>query len=194
MLLKIRPILAFLALAGWITAASAMDPVVRLLWSILQDRLMNAAVQQATAPSVPAPLPDPGFGFRANPQMQLRELKALIHENFTYLPSGQREEIYAGLERIVTDPKHVASRSFMIEQFTQTAKAMGEAHRRLSNLSDAEKRRVAAEIRQAYERSGAGEREELLKLVQSRQLPLPTDLNRMVLDQLGGAAPEPAVP
>lgn len=188
MLLKTRQILAFLALAGWITAASAVDPVARLLWSILQDRLMDAAIQQVTAPPAPRP------SLPANPQLQLRELKALIHENFTYLSSGQRQEIYADLERIVTDPKHIASRSFMIEQFTHTARAMGEAHRQLSNLSDAEKRRVAVEIRQAYERSGASEREDLLKLVQSHQLPLPADLNRMVLDQLGSAASGPAVP
>lgn len=181
---KIRQILAFLLLAGWLAEAAAVEPVVGLIWSLIQDRLMNAAVQSASAPpAVPSIVPDA----RALGIIDPKELKALVNDNFAYLTSAQREEIYQGLERIMTDPKHAASRGFMLERFTETAKAVGEAHRQLSNLSYSQKRRVASEIRLAYEQSSAPLREELLHMVQSHQLPLPSDLNQMVLDELGRA-------
>lgn len=183
MRLPIRQGLFFLVLAGWLTGAAAMEPVVGLLWSLVQDRLLSAAAAYAERSAQ-----DPGFVSRPSGELQLREVKNVIDENFSYLSPGQRDEIYADLARVVTDPKHAASRDFMIEQFTQTAQAMGEAHRRLNNLSHAEKQRVASDIRLAYERSPARERDELLKLVRSHQLPLPGDLNQMVLDELDHGA------
>lgn len=179
---KIRQILGFVLLTGWLTEAAAIDPVVGLIWSLVQDRLLNAAAQAAgSPPAAPVMAPDA----RALGIVDPRELKALVNDNFAYLTSAQREEIYQGLEKIVTDPKHVAIRGIVVERFTETAKAVGEAHRRLSILSYSEKRRVASEIRLAYERSSPPMRDELLQMVQSHQLPLPGDLNRMVLDELG---------
>ncbi|MBI2311817.1 MAG: hypothetical protein HYU77_04850 [Betaproteobacteria bacterium] len=182
---RFRQIFGFFLLAGWLTEAAAIDPVVGLIWSLVQDRLLNAAAQAASAPPAAQIIaPDA----RALGIVDPRELKALVNDNFAYLTSSQRDEIYQGLEKIMTDPKHVAIRGVVLERFTETAKAVGEAHRRLSNLTHSEKRRVAAEIRLAYERSSAPMREELLQMVQSHQLPLPSDLNRMVLDELGRGA------
>ncbi|HTL26065.1 MAG TPA: hypothetical protein VL280_05575, partial [Burkholderiales bacterium] len=83
------------------------------------------------------------------------------------------------------DPKNAAVRASMIEYFAERAVAMRIAQDRLASLSGAEKSRLAAEFRQQVAELSPEETAQLAELLRRQVLPVPRDLNDMLLGELG---------
>lgn len=185
-----RPAAALL-LAAWIPSAFAIDPIILFLLRSMRDRVAWTAVkglyeraqtqeeQQAAAlrtlPALPGTLP---------PDEEYRRLRVLIDESFLYLSSEQRDEVYKALVSLLSDPKNASMRAEAIADFRRTAMAVRQTYLRLDGLRDAEKKRIASQLGEALAQATPDEREQIEQLLRGRQLPVPPDLNAMLLAQV----------
>lgn len=181
---RIQKPMLFALLLGLATPAPAADPVLMLLLGVAREMIFKAARERLTAPReaepLPAPTAYPGTG------VEPTHVRRLIDEGFGYLSSGQREEIYESLHSTLMDPKNAAVRGWMIKHFEERAVAMREAQDRLANLSQPEKSRLAAEFGRQVAELPAEETAQLAELLRRQVLPVPPDLNDMLLAELAG--------
>lgn len=179
--------------------AHAVEPLTLYLLKMLRDQMVSSAVESAVngAQQPPQPVPEAKSlgGVYGISEQQLREL---IDTGFAHLSAAQRAEIYASLTQMLADPKNAAARPLIIEELALKASAVRGALERLSSLSPAEKRAIAADAREEYERMNADERGAMLRMLQSRVAPIPRDLNDLILAEFSGvqavAAAEPPAP
>jgi hypothetical protein len=174
-----RAVLLALLLAVAAPAAAA-DPIVMLLLGIAREMVFNAVRERMMAPSEPEPPPSLYPGTTVEPT----QLRRLIDEGFSYLSSGQREEVFDSLHASLMDPKNAGVRASMIEYFADRAMAMRAAQDRLASLSGSEKSRLADEFRQQVADLSPEETAQLAELLRRQVLPVPRDLNDMLLAQL----------
>ena len=162
--------------------ATAADPIVMLLLGIAREMAFNAIRERLMAPRDPDPPPAPTVypGTTVEPA----HVRKLIDEGFGYLSRGQREEVFESLHASLLDPKNAAVRASTIEYFADRAIAMRMAQDRLSSLSTQEKSRLAAEFRQQVADLSREETAQLAELLRRQVLPVPRDLNNMLLAEL----------
>jgi hypothetical protein len=183
-------------LAVWSSAAVAADPLTLILLRILRDQIITAAAEAAYE-SMQKPKPQPGpIVFPAHPyDLDDAKLRTLIEEGFVHLTSAQRDEVFASVKRILADPKNAPIRFHIIEELALKASAVRQAHEELNNLSDVRKRAIAAEAREEYLRLKPDERQQMLAVLQSGVMPIPRDLNDMILAEFRSVpAAEAAAP
>jgi len=179
---------AFLFLAAfwslWPTLASA-DPLVLFLITAAKQIATAAAMATAKAAYNAAPQapPAPATHYPGT-AVEPETLKRVIDESFIYLSSSQRREIFESLNAKLLDPKTGPNRAAMIEYFLDRALAVRAAQIQLARLSAADKRRLADQFRQETAGLPDGDRKQLLALLEQQLLPVPADLNRMLLAQL----------
>ena len=94
---------------------------------------------------------------------------------------SQRREIFESLHAALADPKNAAVRAPMIEYFATRALTVREAQRRLSQLSTREKERLAGEFGREIASLSAAEQAQLGELLRKGLLPVPSDLNQLLL-------------
>jgi hypothetical protein len=142
-----------------------------------------------------APKPPAGpIVFPAHPyDLDDGKLRTLIQEGFLHLTPAQRDEVFASVKRILADPKNAPMRFHIIEELALKASAVRQAHEQLNNLSDARKRLIATEAREEYTRLSPEERQQMLAVLQSGVMPIPRDLNDMILAEFR-SAPAPIAP
>lgn len=183
-----------LVLAIWSSVAVAADPLTLILLRLLRDQIITAAAraayesaqQAASAPPAPAvPLPHPY-------DLDDRKLRVLIDEGFVHLTTAQRDEVFAGVKRILDDPKNSVIRLQIIEELALKASAVRQAHEQLNNLPDERKRAIVNEAREAYVALPAEEREHMIAVLASGVAPIPRDLNEMMLAEFRSVAAQPA--
>ena len=174
-----RAVLVSLLLA-FAAPASAADPIVMLLLGIAREMAFNAVRERLMAPPEPEAPPVLYPGTTVEPA----QLRRLIDEGFSYLSRGQREEVFESLHASLMDPKNAGVRASMIEYFADRAMAMRMAQDRLASLSGAEKSRLAAEFREQTAELSPEETAQLAELLRRHVLPVPRDLNDMLLAQL----------
>ena len=150
--------------------------------SAIESAVNNAALPQP--PSVPRAL----TGVYGVSEAQLR---GLIDAGFVHLTASQRADIYASLMRMMADPKNALARPLIIEELVQHASAVRSAHERLAVLSFSEKRAIAVDARSEYERLPA---QDLDQLMQLRVVPIPRDLNDLILAEFAAAGAGAAPP
>jgi hypothetical protein len=177
-------------LASWFVTAAAADPLVLFLLRMIRDQAISSALEAAVSaarepakPRVPEPPRSPPA-----PVPEGAWLKGLIDESFLHLGAREREEVHASLMRILSDPRNADERSTILAEFTRQAVAMRDAHRQLSRLSEAEMRAVAAEARREYERLPAGQRQQLLDVLQRGVPGMPRALNDLMLAEFSSVA------
>jgi hypothetical protein len=191
MLHQLRVLVMTIVLA-WPTAAVAMDPVTLLLLRMLRDKIVlalaDAAVEAAlkareeglrAAPVAPPGVPPAGL---AEPE----RIRFLIDRNFTYLAAPEREQVYQALISALNDPANAATRWQMLEEFSRTAIAVGEAQRILESLSRSQKQQIATAAGEAFVQLPADQQQELINLLRAGQAPIPQDFNAMLLREMGG--------
>jgi hypothetical protein len=189
MTLRARRTLAVLLFAGWVPSAAALDPLtsfaISFVWNVISNNFIEPHVSSyleqqyralGTARRNTLP-PAPALDDRAH-------LRRLIDEGFPNLSSAQRDEVQAALDRIVDDPAHSNERYLILMQFTARAEASREAHRRFAALSGAEKREMVSQIRERYDSLPPTQREHMLATLRAGQMPLPRDLNELILAEL----------
>lgn len=159
--------------------ALAVDPVLMFLLSAAREMIFKAAREHAAAEPPATVATYPGT------VVQPADLKRLIDESFTYLSQGQRQEIFDSLHAALMDPKNAAVRASMIEYFAQRAIAVREAQDRLTKLSQQEKALLAADFRKQVAALPDEEAAQIVDLLRRNLLPVPSDLNEMLLAAIG---------
>jgi hypothetical protein len=174
-----------LLLALWPSIAFAIDPLTLFLLRMLRDQIissgMESAIDGAKRNEPPSILMIP----RAPYDLDDQELRALIDEGFVHLSSAQRSEVYAGVKRILSNPENAAMRPYLVQELAVKASAVRQAHEQLAKLSQAQKAALAAEARAEYEKLPPDERQQMFQVLQSGVVPLPRDLNDMILAEFG---------
>jgi hypothetical protein len=173
-----KGVLFTLLYAGVVTPAVA-DPILMFLLGIARDVIEAQAAKPRGAPT-PEFVPDMALvypGTRVEPD----QLRRLIDESFVYLSDAQRKEIFGSLHDALMDPKNAPVRHSMILYFAEKARTVRAAQEQLSQLSSSEKERLAAEFRKEITTFTAEEQSQLGELLRNGLLPIPSDLNQMLL-------------
>jgi hypothetical protein len=178
------------------SAAFAADPLTLILLRILRDQIITAAAEAAYERLQEPERPAGPIVFPAHPyDLDDARLRTLIEEGFVHLSSAQRDEVFASVKRILADPRNAPMRFHIIEELALKASAVRQAHEQLNTLSDVRKRALATEAREEYRKLAPEERQQMLAVLQSGVMPIPRDLNDMILTEFRSVpAPETVTP
>ena len=182
MIRRTQKAIVFSLLLGLSAPAFAVDPVVMFLLGIAREMIFNAVRERLMAPDEPEPPPALYPGTTVEPA----QVRKLIDEGFSYLSRGQRDEVFESLNASLMDPKNAAVRASTIEYFAERAAVMRAAQERLASLSQQEKSQIAAEFRTQIAELPAEETAQIAELLRREVLPVPRDLNEMLLAELSG--------
>jgi hypothetical protein len=178
-------VLFTLLFAGVVTPAAA-DPILMFLLGVARDMVLNHAQNRDNYPRVPEqPMPDftrvyPGTSVEPD------VLRRLIDDSFLYLSSEQRREIFDSLNAALLNPKNAAVRGTMIEYFAEKALLIRGAQLQLAKMPYSEKQRMAVEFKAEIASLNQEDREQLGQLLRSGLLPVPSDLNQLLLAAFDG--------
>jgi hypothetical protein len=175
-----RGVLFTLLFAGAVTPAAA-DPILLFLIGIAREMAVShigkSLVAGARAPEIGPDMARVYPGTSVEPDY----LRRLIDDSFLYLGDAQRKEIFDSLHEALSNPKNAAVRGAMIQYFAEKALTVRAAQVKLSQLSWREKEILADDFRKEITALSAEERTELGELLRGGLLPVPTDLNQLLL-------------
>jgi len=180
-----KGVLFTLLFAGVVTPAAA-DPLLMFLLGVARDMVISHSQTRDSRPAVPEqPMPDftrvyPGTS--VEPEV----LQRLIDDSFLYLSSSQRREIFDSLNAALLNPRNAAVRSSMIEYFAEKALLIRAAQLQLAKMPYSEKQRMAAEFKAEIASLNDEDRDQLGQLLRSGLLPVPSDLNQLLLAAFDG--------
>lgn len=179
-----RGVLFTLLFAGVATPAAA-DPILLLLLGIARDMVIDHANRPRS--NTPEPVPMPDFS-RVYPGTSVEPdvLRRLIDDSFLYLNDKQRQEIFEQLNAALLNPKNAAVRGTMIEYFAEKALTVRAAQLQLAKMPYSEKQRMAAEFKAEIATLSAEDRDQLGEVLRSGLLPVPGDLNQLLLAAFDG--------
>jgi hypothetical protein len=186
----IRTAVFGLVLAAHSTAALAADPLVLFLLRMIRDQVISSAIQSGVEASQKPRKPQVATAPRPGPQAPTEGqwLKGLIDDSFVHLGSQQREELYASLMKMLSDPKNEPIRAEIISEFTRQAIAMRDAHRQLSRLSESDMKVIAAEARTEFERLAPDQRQQLMQALQHGVPGMPRALHDLMLAEFASVS------
>ncbi|MPZ46378.1 MAG: hypothetical protein GEV05_23925 [Betaproteobacteria bacterium] len=185
-----RPVLVLmlvLVLAFPAAPAAAADPLLMFMLGFAKNLIESAIEANAAKPApaaivvAPAPLP------KAPAHMDAADLRALVDESFGYLSSAQRAELLAGLDKALSDPANAPYRDAILAQFVGVARQVSFAHQQLERLSPEDKQALAQRFARNYRTLAPEYQQALSQQLRARALPLPADLNDMMLSALASA-------
>lgn len=184
----------FAALAA--APAQAAEPLTLFILKMLRDQMATAAIESTVNAAAAAQAKPAAPALGGVYGITEEQLRGLIDTGFVHLSPVQRGEVYAGVMRMLADPRNAGARALIIEELALQASIVRGAHERLAALTPAEKRMIAADARSEYERLPLEERAQLLQLLRSGIAPIPRDLNELILAEFSatGAALRAAVP
>lgn len=175
-----KGVLFTLLFASVVTPAAA-DPILMLLLGIARDMVINHAQTRGSRPVEPEQvLPDFSRVYPGT-SVEPEVLQRLIDDSFLYLNSSQRREIFDSLNAALLNPKNAAVRAAMIEYFAEKALVIRAAQQQLAKMPYREKQRMAAEFKADLAALTPEEQLELGQLLRSGLLPVPSDLNQLLL-------------
>jgi hypothetical protein len=176
-----RGVLFTLLFAGVVTPAAA-DPILMLLLGIARDMVINHAQSRGNRPVEVEQVAMPDFSkVYPGTSVEPEALQRLIDDSFLYLSSSQRREIFDSLNAALLNPKNAAVRGAMIEYFAEKALVIRAAQQQLAKMPYREKQRMAAEFKADLAALTPEEQLELGQLLRSGLLPVPSDLNQLLL-------------
>lgn len=177
------------------TAAWSLDPILLLLLRMVRDQVITSSLQAGVEALTEEPQPRaPTFGY-ALPSSPLEKgseeqhLKAIVDDSFPHLNSAQRGAVLARMQDILRDPKNAPNKAQIVAEFSLTARTVREGYRQLDSLSRSEKRAIAAQAREEFRRLPAGERKQLLEVLQTGMLPVPRDLSDIMVAEFSSLPP-----
>ncbi len=176
---SLRSGVLFTLLFAGVAAPAAADPILMLLLSAAREMIQSHAARTRAAPA-PVAVPEasrdyPGTGVEPG------QLRRLVDDSFGYLSEAQRKEIFDSLHEALMDPKNAAVRGTMIQYFAEKALTVRAAQLKLSQLSQRDKERLAAEFRKEIGGLSDEDQAQLGELLRSGLLPVPSDLNQLLL-------------
>lgn len=174
------------------SAAYALDPMLILLLRMIRDQAISssieAGVESLRQQSPPQP-PVSGIAQPAPHGTEEQRLRALIDESFLHLSAAQRDAVYAGMQKILNDPQNALIQPQIVAEFTFKARAAREGYVSLDRLSYAEKRTLAVQAKEGFRNLPAGQRQQMLEVLQSGMLPVPRDFNDIMLAEFNTIPP-----
>jgi len=173
-----KGVLFTLLFAGIVTPAAA-DPVLMFLIGVARQIVESHAERPAGAVD-PLPAPDMSLVYPGT-SVEPDHIRRLIDDSFTYLSPSQRREIFDALNAALMNPKNAAVRGAMIEYFATQALTVRAAQQKLAQMSYRDKERAAEEFRKDLPSLSADDQEVLGKLLRAGLLPVPSDLNQLLL-------------
>ena len=150
------------------------DPLLMFLLSVAKEIASMPAARSAPVP-IEAPETYPGT------LVEPATLRRLLDESFGYLSPSQRDEIFDALHAELMKPGNAAMRGPMIDHFAQRAREVQSAQQRLEKLSSLEKRTLAAEFQKDVKSLPDEDARQLRQAMEKGLLPVPSDLNRLLL-------------
>jgi hypothetical protein len=169
----------FTLLFACVVPTASADPIVMLLLSVARQIIETQMNKPRPAP-VPEFMPDITRVYPGT-TVEPEHLKQLIDDSFLYLSAAQRKEIFDSVNAALLDPRNAAVRGTMIEYFANKALTIRAAQRQLANLSWQEKERLASEFKVEVATLPAEDQAQLGKLLRSGMLPVPSDLNQLLV-------------
>lgn len=154
--------------------------MLMFLLSVAREMITNAVMSKLERP--PAP-PEPVVTYPGT-AVEPAHLRRLIDECFFYLSSAQRGEIFDSLNAELLKPQNAAVRGPMIEYFADRALQVRAAQIRLAQLSHREKQLLAEEFRRETAAIPQDDRARLQQVLERGLLPVPSDLNQLLLSAL----------
>jgi len=156
------------------------DPLTMFLFGAAKQIL--SAARPDTPPQAPASLPQSTVypGTVIEPAL----VRRVIDDSFVYLTQDQREEVFQALHAELMKPENFAVRAPMLDHFIQRALQVREAQLQLTRLSSREKQDLAATFRKEIQALPPEEVAPLREVLSKGLLPVPPDLNRLLLTQL----------
>jgi hypothetical protein len=176
----LRKGLLFTLLFAGVVAPAAADPILMFLLGMARQMVEAHAARRADSAPAPEFIPDMSRVYPGT-SVEPETLKRLIDDSFLYLSDAQRREIFDSLNTALQDPKNAAVRGAMIEYFADRALTVRAAQIRLSQMSWREKEQMAGEFKREIADLSAEDQAELGKLLRSGLLPVPSDLNQLLL-------------
>lgn len=176
-----RRSLICLVLALWPAAGFAVEPLTLFLLRMLRDQIISTAIESAIdnarRDEARRPLVIPPAPYDLDDQ----RLRMLIDEGFVHLTPAQRDEVFASVKRVLSDPQNAALRPTIVQDLAVKASAVRQAHEQLAGLSPEKKKAIAMEARAEYQKLPPEERQQMIQVLQSGVVPIPRDLNDMIL-------------
>jgi hypothetical protein len=169
----------FTALFFGLVAPAQADPVLMFLFSVAREMVLSH-INSPNKASAPEFLPDFGKVYPGT-SVEPDVLRKLIDDSFLYLSSNQRGEIFEALNAHLLNPRNAAVRGAMIEYFAERALAIRAAQLQLAKMPYTEKQRIAAEFKAELLSLRPEDQAELRGLLKSGLLPVPGDLNQLLL-------------
>ena len=168
-----------------VVAPAAADPILMFLIGIARDMVISHANRDRTADKPEVPMPD--FS-RVYPGTSIEPdvIRRLIDDSFLYLSSEQRREIFESLNAALLNPKNAAVRAPMIQYFAEKALTIRAAQLQLAKMPYSEKQRLANEFKTEIAELSPEDRVQLGELLRSGLLPVPGDLNQLLLAAFDG--------
>jgi len=145
------------------------------LLSVAQEIVARSAAATPPPPAVEVPELYPGT------TVPVALVRRLIDDSFIYLSPRQRAEVFDALHAELMKPQNYAVRASAIEYFAQRALQVRAATLRLAQLSQREKQSLADEFRAELQSIPAEEQETLRTVMEKGLLPVPSDLNQLLL-------------
>jgi hypothetical protein len=176
-------------------SAASADPILLLLLRFARDQAISASVEAGVgAMQRGSTIPSPVYGFALPtppiPQgTEEQRIRALIDESFLHLSAAQRDEVFAGMQKILDDPQYKQIKLRIVAEFTLKARAARESYLSIDRLSHSEKRVLAMQAKEEFRRLPAEDRQQLLGVLQSGMLPVPRDFNDILLAEFNTIPP-----
>ncbi len=168
--------------ASYSSAALGADPLTLFLLRMLRDQVLSSAIESGVTASQQPRKPETAAAARpAPPPTEGQWLKGLIDESFIHLGTQQREDLHASLMKILADPGNAAVRSDILAEFTRQAITTRDANQRLSRLSEADMKVIAAEARGEFERLPPEQRRQLMQALQHGVPGMPRALHELMM-------------
>lgn len=183
--------IVFVAVFAQPIVARAADPLLMFMLGFAKN-LIETSMQEQTARRgkaggtnvVSVPVPAIFQSPKTPASMDQEDLRALIDEGFAYLSRPQLAELHAELEKVLADPANSAHREAILNQFVAVARQVQFIHGQLNHLSPDDKRLLTERFAANFRTLSPDQQQALLEQLRQRALPLPTDLNEMMLAAL----------
>ena len=158
--------------------AMAADPLLMFIFGVAKEVASASGREPAPAPAAAVSITYPGT------TVTPPGLRRLIDESFTYLSERQRTEVFDALNGELMKPGNVAVNAPLIEHFAERALQVRAAQQALAKLTGLDKQRLAAEFRSEVKTLGDEDVGQLRTVLERGLLPLPSDLNQLLLAAL----------
>jgi len=158
--------------------ARAFEPILMFLFGMAREVMYDAFLNSQKAPqpnSEPLPAVYPGT------MVEPRKLRELIDESFYYLSERRREALFQAFNDELIKPKNATVRASMIQYFAEHAFAVRNVMDRLSKLTEPEMRALSEHFAAEARNLPVEDREKLRTVLEEGLLPVPPDLNRMLV-------------